>query len=350
MKIALVVCSIMLFCCACASAEVTFSPSSFPDAKRSAATEHKSMMIDFSTDWCYWCKVLDQKTYTAPEVSAYADAHFISLKINAEKGEGIDLAKKYGVHGYPTILFLDDNGDESYRVVGFEPPDKFLLSMQVAGMGSTAKLETRFKEHPDDAQTAYALAERYNKTNDPAHASEYYLRVVTLDVHNTLHLAEKAALTLAYSSLNAENMGPLESFITTYPAAAAVPDVHKTLAIVYLRKHDVPQSQRHMDVLRAEHLADGELLNRYASECTANELNLQNALIYASDAVGLASDPLVKATYMDTHAEVLFMLKQFKQAAEVEQNALVLLANNPKYARQRGEMQAQLRRFQTQGQ
>jgi thioredoxin-related protein len=43
-----------------------------------------------------------------------------------------DLVRKYGVDGFPTILFLNARGQEIHRVVGFEPAAKFLNDMQIA--------------------------------------------------------------------------------------------------------------------------------------------------------------------------------------------------------------------------
>ncbi len=43
---------------------------------------------------------------------------FLNLKVNAEKGDGIALAKEFGISGYPTLLFLDGGGMEQKRLVG----------------------------------------------------------------------------------------------------------------------------------------------------------------------------------------------------------------------------------------
>ena len=48
----------------------------------------------------------------------------VPLKVNAEK-EGVDLAKKYKVTNYPTILFVDAEG-EVWGKTGFMPPESFM--------------------------------------------------------------------------------------------------------------------------------------------------------------------------------------------------------------------------------
>ena len=121
-----------------AYAEVHFKESNFAEAKKQAAKEHKVIMVDLYTDWCGWCKRLDKDTYSDAAVGTYADANMVSLKINAEKGEGIELAKNGKVQGYPTIIFYNENGVEIYRQVGYQKPAEFLATLKNAVEKNTA--------------------------------------------------------------------------------------------------------------------------------------------------------------------------------------------------------------------
>jgi thioredoxin-related protein len=83
-----------------------------------AAKQNKKMIIDVYTDWCHWCKVMDQKTFSDPKVSEYMSKHFIAVKLNAEKAEKV-LYKKVPlsskefagsvlkVNSYPSTVFFD---------------------------------------------------------------------------------------------------------------------------------------------------------------------------------------------------------------------------------------------------
>jgi thioredoxin-related protein len=46
--------------------------------------EPKPVIIDLYTDWCYWCKVMDKKTYKNAKVIKYINEHFYAVKLNAE--------------------------------------------------------------------------------------------------------------------------------------------------------------------------------------------------------------------------------------------------------------------------
>lgn len=124
-------------------AEVTFSDLSFDAAIAQAKKAKRVVMVDYYTDWCGWCKVLDKKTYSDANVGKYATSDFVSLKINAEKGEGIALAKKSKVQGFPTIVFYNGDGEEVHRVVGYQEAEKFLQSMKIAVSNSEASLKRK---------------------------------------------------------------------------------------------------------------------------------------------------------------------------------------------------------------
>jgi len=87
-------------------------------ALKQADEEGKLLMIDVYTEWCGPCKLLDKDTFPQPEVTGRS-GHFVPLKLDAEKGQGPDVQKKYGVTGYPTILFVNGKGELVHTVVGF---------------------------------------------------------------------------------------------------------------------------------------------------------------------------------------------------------------------------------------
>ncbi len=97
--------------------------SSFDNAMQQARAEQKFVMVDFFTSWCGWCRVLDAQTYPDSGVAALA-ARMVSVKVNAELQPNI--AGEYGVHAYPTIVFLNPDGTTRTKIEGFRPPDGFI--------------------------------------------------------------------------------------------------------------------------------------------------------------------------------------------------------------------------------
>jgi len=103
--------------------------SSFQAALKEAKRTRKPIMVDFYTTWCGPCKMLDMYTYTHPKVIAES-RKWVSVKIDAEQQEA--LAQRYGVTGFPTVLFLKPNGQPAVRTSGFYPPDIMLKAMKYA--------------------------------------------------------------------------------------------------------------------------------------------------------------------------------------------------------------------------
>lgn len=98
----------------------------FDKAAKEAAKTKKPIMIDFYADWCGWCVKLDKEVYTNGKVIE-ASKKFVNVKIDTDKSESI--ARKYGIRGLPTILFLSSDSKEVSRVVGYRPADEFLKEM-----------------------------------------------------------------------------------------------------------------------------------------------------------------------------------------------------------------------------
>ena len=82
------------------------------EAVAKAKAENKLIFIDFYTQWCGPCLNMAQTVFSLPTVGYYYNQTFINLKIDAEEGEGITLAKKYGVRSYPTYAFIDPATEE----------------------------------------------------------------------------------------------------------------------------------------------------------------------------------------------------------------------------------------------
>jgi thioredoxin-related protein len=129
----------------------------FEDAQMEARKTDKLIMIDFYTDWCTWCKELDKQTFKDPVVSERAHK-LVSVKVNAEK-EGVELAKKYHVNGFPTVLFIDAAGDVYTRVLGFMPPDRFLMEIEKAEQKRTdsKKWQATLSKNPKDLEAIVGM-------------------------------------------------------------------------------------------------------------------------------------------------------------------------------------------------
>jgi thiol:disulfide interchange protein DsbD len=93
-------------------------------ALATAADTDRMVMVEFFTDWCVWCRRLEEVTFADPEVIAELE-RMVAIRLDAE-GRGRAAASRYGVDRYPTVVFLDATGVEVDRILGFLPPERFL--------------------------------------------------------------------------------------------------------------------------------------------------------------------------------------------------------------------------------
>lgn len=128
-------------------AGITFFEGSWHEALGEAKKQNKMVFVDVYTDWCAPCKVMDKHVFTLPEVGEVYNSLFINYKINAEKGEGKEIAKKFGVNAYPTFLFTDTDGFLVEKIVGEKDPQPFMLLAQKAA--ATGREKSRFRTYEE---------------------------------------------------------------------------------------------------------------------------------------------------------------------------------------------------------
>ena len=97
---------------------IIFRQDDWQDVLMQAKAQKKLIFVDIYTAWCGPCKEMDKKTFTEVSVGDKFNASFINYKIDAEKGFGVTLAKRYNVTSYPTCLFVDPSENLIYKQEG----------------------------------------------------------------------------------------------------------------------------------------------------------------------------------------------------------------------------------------
>ena len=149
---------------------IQFGHTSFAEALAKAGEENKLVFIDAYTTWCGPCKLMSAKTFPDSAVGAFFNAHFVSIKIDAEKDEGPELVRRYGISYYPTLLFINAKGVLAHKAVGYYKPEEFLKLGQKAGdpTSNLLALEARFRNGDRGQELLFALTEIKSAALDPA--------------------------------------------------------------------------------------------------------------------------------------------------------------------------------------
>lgn len=99
-------------------------------AQSLAKQEKKMVLIDFTgSDWCQPCIALHKNVLTAKEFVSYAKDNLVLVMVDFPRKKKIPAAqekandallKKFNIEGYPTLVFLDETGNEVSRESGYE--------------------------------------------------------------------------------------------------------------------------------------------------------------------------------------------------------------------------------------
>lgn len=138
------------------------------DLLAKAKETNKVIFVDAFTSWCGPCKMMAKNVFTDKEVGDYFNAAFVNAKIDMEKGEGPEIAEKYGVRAYPTFLFINGNGELVHSGLGYMPPADFLTLAKAAGDPTKQynPMKKRWEKGDRSAQFLYEFTEQASQ-NEP---------------------------------------------------------------------------------------------------------------------------------------------------------------------------------------
>jgi thioredoxin 1 len=105
---------------------INFYQGSWDEALKLAKKENKPIFLDIYASWCGPCKALKKNTFSDSEVGEYYNANFINLTIDGEKGNGVELADNFQITGYPSLIFVNADGELIGKITGYHNPRQFL--------------------------------------------------------------------------------------------------------------------------------------------------------------------------------------------------------------------------------
>lgn len=105
----------------CLNVQATEWETDFAKASTNAVKSGRHLLLDFcGSDWCGWCMKLDKEVFNDKAFADFAKTNLICVRLDfprqkklskALQEQNAELAQKYGVKGYPTVLVLSPTGD-----------------------------------------------------------------------------------------------------------------------------------------------------------------------------------------------------------------------------------------------
>ena len=163
--------SAILFSVLVFSQGIRFENGSWKEVLEKARQTNKPIFLNIYKFWSKPCKQMKSEVFPLAEIGNVYNPNFICYQLDSEKGEGIEIIKKYKVEVYPTFLFI--NGDEKsfFHASGAKEAKDFIALSKSAlfARNDTIPIEVWEKEYIE-------------KRNDPAFLSAYISKRLRLSL------------------------------------------------------------------------------------------------------------------------------------------------------------------------
>src|SRR5688500_14848449 len=80
-----------------------------PDAFREAKEQDRPILLGISAVWCHWCHVMDETSYSDPEVIRLVNERYVPIRVDNDRRP--DVNRRYNMGGWPTTAFLTPDGE-----------------------------------------------------------------------------------------------------------------------------------------------------------------------------------------------------------------------------------------------
>lgn len=85
-----------------------------PAAQHKAANQGKLLLVQFTARWCAPCQMMEQNTWTHPDLMNYMSDNCVAAKVDIENFDGMSYTQQYKIKNVPTLLVFSADG----RLVG----------------------------------------------------------------------------------------------------------------------------------------------------------------------------------------------------------------------------------------
>ncbi len=158
---------------------IEFFHGTWKEALEESAKLGKPIFVDAYAKWCGPCKRMAATTFKDEGVGEFFNKNFINMKIDMEEGEGLTFRNKYPVGAFPTLFFIDANGEIIHKVVGGQTVDGILKVGEFAlgKVDYSREYATEYEKGKREPELVYNYVKSLNKSNKPSLAiSNEYLR------------------------------------------------------------------------------------------------------------------------------------------------------------------------------
>lgn len=149
---------------------IEFFGGTWAEALAKAQSEERLIFVDAYAAWCGPCKRMAAQTFPDPKAGEFFNANFVNMKIDMEKPENAEFARKYPVGSYPTLMFIDATGKIVLKEVGAKNVDQLIETGRKA-LGKNDKsvdYEKKYEAGERDPKMLFDYVRALNAAGKPS--------------------------------------------------------------------------------------------------------------------------------------------------------------------------------------
>jgi uncharacterized protein len=138
-----------------------------------ARQQNRPIFLSIGYSTCHWCHVMERESFESPEVAAYLNAHFVSIKVDREERPDVDkiymtfVQATSGQGGWPLNVFLTPERKPFFGGTYFPPDNRHGRPGFLQTLEQVQQLwETRRAELTNSAADIHARLEQLSVASD----------------------------------------------------------------------------------------------------------------------------------------------------------------------------------------
>ena len=283
----------------------------------------KSTLIDFFALWCPPCNDLDELVFSQKDFQKESK-NLNKIKINVDEEDSWKIKERFQITGYPTLIYLNKNGDEVGRFWGTQSPEIFKTWLEKMNKLESKPLSWAMQQ--SDEESVQRVAE-WNF--DRAH----YAEVKTLlgarneEWAKKLYLRSEISIA-AESNESSTQKEKLQKILKLYPK-----DVNYAYWLLDLA-HNETTNKKNLDNELSQALQNIDFFLKNTSEAEKENISSQDLVILKADLVEAfeKKEELLKAQ----QEAIEFFEKTLKSGKKVSRGRSHILAY---YYRETGKVE-----------
>ncbi len=188
------------------------------EAMEMAKEQDKLLFVDSYAEWCGPCKRMAKNEFVKEDVGAIYNENFINLKLDMESKNGRTFDSKYPVSAYPTMFFLDGEGNVVKKIKGGQKGEQLIAMAKQALKGHDTS--GKYKEQYDTGDRSYDVV--YSYVDALSKSGKQSLRISNMYLQSNPEITEEQRLRFYHVAAVDADSGIFDKMVENKAAIIAL--------------------------------------------------------------------------------------------------------------------------------